>query len=61
MGSAIQFQADYSGDEFRRLAKLSQDADQTRRFLLSLAALLDGGFRSDAARTGGVGIQVVRD
>jgi putative transposase len=60
MGSAIRFRADYSGDDLRRLAKLSQDADQTRR-LLSLAVILDGGSRSDAARTGVVGLQVVRD
>lgn len=60
MGSAIHLRSDYSGDDLRRLAKLSRDADQTRR-LLSLAVILDGGSRSDAARTGGVGLQVVRD
>ena len=47
-------------DELRRLAKESRDAKQTRR-LLSLATIYDGGSRADAARTGGVGVQIVRD
>lgn len=60
MGAAIQLKADCSGDDLWRLAKQSRDADQTRR-LLSLAVILDGSSRSDAARTGGVGLQVIRD
>ena len=40
--------------------RASEDADQTRR-LLALAVILDGGSRGDAARTGGVGLQVIRD
>ena len=35
-------------------------AGQTRR-LLALAEIYDGGSRSDAARIGGVGLQIVRD
>ena len=35
-------------------------ADHVRR-LLSLAVILDGGSRSDAARAGGVTLQIVRD
>jgi len=42
------------------LARASCDANQTRR-LLSLAVIYDGGRRADAARTGGVGRQIVRD
>jgi transposase len=42
------------------LARQSRDAGQTRR-LLALAAIYDGGSRSDAARIGGVGVQIVRD
>jgi hypothetical protein len=34
--------------------------DQTRR-LLALAEIYDGGSRPDAARIGGVGVQIVRD
>ena len=46
--------------QLRGLAKRSQDADQTRR-LLALAAIYDGGSRTEAARIGGVGLQTVRD
>ncbi len=38
----------------------SRDARQTRR-LLALASIHDGAARSDAARIGGVGLQIVRD
>ncbi len=60
MGSAVQIRLDYTGTDLRRLARKSDEADQTRR-LLALAVVLDGGSRSDAARTGGVGLQVIRD
>src|SRR5260221_14279662 len=42
------------------LAKRSDDADQTRRWL-ALAAIYNGGSRSEAAKIGGVGLQTVRD
>src|SRR5690606_19508189 len=60
MAAAIGLRIDYTADELRRLAKASRDAKQTRR-LLALAAIYDGGSRTDAARIGGVGLQVVRD
>jgi len=60
MASAVQVRKDCSSDVLRRLARASDDADQTRR-LLALAVILDGGSRGDAARTGGVGLQVIRD
>lgn len=60
MAAAFRVRKDYSGDDLRRLARASDDADQTRR-LLALAIILDGGSRSDAAWTGGVGLQVIRD
>ena len=60
MAGAVQVRKDYSSDDLRRLARASDDADQTRR-LLALAVILDGGSRGDAARTGGVGLQVTRD
>jgi transposase len=44
----------------RRLARQSRDSDQTRR-LLALAEICDGGSRSNVARIGGVGLQIVRD
>ena len=46
--------------QIRVLAKRSKNAAQTRR-LLALAAVYDGGSRTEAARIGGVGLQTVRD
>ena len=60
MRSGIDVRSDYTGDDLRRFARRSDEADQTRR-LLALAVILDGGSRGDAARTGGVGLQVIRD
>jgi transposase len=60
MGSAIILRTDFSGTDLRRLAKSSKDAGQSRR-LLALAVIYEGGKRTDAARTGVVGLQVIRD
>ncbi|CAH2396889.1 transposase [Mesorhizobium ventifaucium] len=51
---------DYSAVDLRRLAKVSKDANQSRR-LLSLAAVLDGMNRQDAATIGGMDRQTLRD
>lgn len=58
MGSAIEMRTDYSAVELRRLAKGSRDSKQSRR-LLSLAAVLDGMSREDAARVGGMDRQTL--
>ena len=60
MAAAIGLRGDFTGDELRRLARSSRDAKQVRR-LLALAAIRDGGSRTEAARIGGVGLQIVRD
>jgi len=60
MRKAIVLRADHIGDELRKLARASDDANQTRR-LLALASIYDGGSRSDAAKLGGVTLQIVRD
>ena len=60
MAKAIALRADHGADELRRLARASRDAAQTRR-LLALAAIHDGASRTEAARIGGVGLQIVRD
>ena len=60
MGSAIRLRDDFDGPRLREFAKRSRDAAQSRR-LLSLAEIYDGGRRSDAARIGGVGLQIIRD
>lgn len=44
----------------RRLARASKSAKQARR-LLALAQIYDGGSRSEAAKIGGVTLQIVRD
>jgi transposase len=60
MAAAIELRGDLSGDDLRRLARDSRDAKQVRR-LLALAVISEGGTRSEAARVGGVGLQIVRD
>jgi transposase len=60
MGSSVRMRADFSAAELRRLAKISKDANQSRR-LLALAAVLDGMSREDAARVGGMDRQTLRD
>ncbi len=60
MGKAITLREDFEGAALRRLAKGSKDAGQSRR-LVALAEIYDGGSRTDAARIGAVGLQVIRD
>ena len=60
MAAAIGVRGDYDAARLRELAKRSEDANQTRR-LLALAAIYDGGSRTEAAKIGGVGLQTVRD
>ena len=60
MGAAIALRSDFDGASLRRLARRTPNANQVRR-LLALAEIYDGSSRSDAARIGGVGLQIVRD
>jgi len=60
MAAAVGLRSDFDGGELRRLARASGDAKQVRR-LLALAVIYEGGSRSEAARVGGVGLQIVRD
>ena len=60
MAAAIALRDDFDGFALRRVSKQTKDAAQARR-LLALAAIYDGGSRTDAARIGGVGLQTVRD
>ena len=60
MGAAIGLRDDFDGASLRRLARTTKSANQGRR-LLALAEICDGASRSDAARIGGVGLQIVRD
>ena len=60
MAAAIGLRGDYDGGMVRATAKRSKDGPQARR-LLALAAIYDGARRTEAAKIGGVGLQVVRD
>jgi transposase len=60
MASAVSLREDYSVSELRRLAAATKNANQSRR-LLSLAAVLDGMNRTQAARIGGMDRQTLRD
>src|SRR5215213_8951382 len=60
MAAPIALRADFDGPGLRRGAKGTKDAAQARR-LLALAEIYDGGSRTDAARIGGVTLQIVRD
>lgn len=60
MGSAIGLREDFDGAALRRLARSSDDAKQVRR-LLALAVIYEGTTRTEAARIGGVTLQIVRD
>ena len=60
MAASIELRADYRANDLRRIAKASRDARQTRR-RLALAVIYDGGSRTEAARVGGVTLQIVRD
>jgi transposase len=60
MAAAIALRSDFTGADLRHLARLTEDARQARR-LLALAEIYDAGSRSDAARIGDVGLQIIRD
>jgi transposase len=56
----IPLRRDFDAARVRAAARASKDAGQTRR-LLALAAAYDGATRTEAARIGGVTLQIVRD
>ncbi len=60
MAAPIPLRPDMTADDLRQQARRARDASQTRR-LLALAAIYDGSTRSEAARIGGVTLQIVRD
>jgi transposase len=60
MPAAVTLRTDFSAEDLRRLARRSKSNNQSRR-LLSLAAILDGMTRTDAARIGGMDRQTLRD
>src|ERR1700690_694103 len=60
MSVPIPLRGDFTAAQLRGLAKKTKDGPQARR-LLALAVIYDGGTRSEAAKLGGVGLQIVRD
>ena len=56
----IPLRADFDAGMVRAAAKRSKDGPQARR-LLALAAIYDGASRTEAAKIGGVTLQIVRD
>ena len=60
MAIPIPLRTDFDGPTLRLSAKATKNAAQARR-LLALAEIYDGGSRSDAARIGGVTLQIIRD
>jgi transposase len=60
MAVPVVLREDFDGPGLRRLARATKDAAQARR-LLALAEVYDGGLRTDAARIGGLTLQIIRD
>ena len=60
MARAIALPDGFDAAALRQLAKNSKNGPQIRR-LLSLAAIYDGATRTEAAKIGGVGLQIIRD
>jgi transposase len=60
MAAAIGLRGDFDAGALRAAAKRSKDGPQARR-LLALAAIYDGATRTEAAKIGGVTLQIVRD
>jgi transposase len=60
MAAPLPLRPDFEADTLRREARRSRDGAQARR-LLALAAIYEGGSRGEAAKIGGVTLQIVRD
>jgi transposase len=56
----VPLRGDFDATMVRAAAKRSKDGPQARR-LLAIAAIYDGATRTEAARIGGVTLQIVRD
>ncbi len=56
----IALRTDFTAAQVRAAARRTKDGPQARR-LLALATIYDGSTRSEAARIGGVTLQIVRD
>src|SRR5260370_12667157 len=60
MSAPTPLRQDCDASQLRGLARKTKDGRQARR-LLALAAIYDGATRTEAAKIGGVGLQIIRD
>ena len=60
MSAALGLRGDFDAARLRGIAKQTKDGPQARR-LLTLASIHEGATRTEAARIGGVTVQIVRD
>ena len=60
MSAAIPLRRDFDASQLRGLARRTKNSPQARR-LLALAAIYDGATRTEAAKIGGIGLQIIRD
>src|SRR5262249_31482654 len=60
MSAPIPLRRDFDASQLRSLARRTNDGPQARR-LLALAAIYDGATRTEAAKIGGIGVQIIRD
>lgn len=56
----LPLRADFGASQLRSFARKTKDAPQARR-LIALAAIYEGATRTEAAKIGGVTLQIVRD
>ena len=56
----VALRADFGAAQLRGFARKTKDGPQARR-LLALADIYDGATRTEAAKIGGVTLQIVRD
>src|SRR5262245_40259020 len=60
MSAPIPLRRDFDASQLREFARKTKDGPQARR-LLALAAIYDGGTRTEAAKIAWVGLQIIRD
>jgi|SRR6202043_822237 len=60
MSIPVALRGDFKASQLRTLARKTKDGPQARR-LLALAAIYEGATRTEAARIGGVTLQIIRD
>jgi transposase len=60
MSAPIPLRQDFGASQLRGLAKKTKDGPQARR-LVALAEIYDGATRTEAAKIGAVGHQIIRD